>query len=150
MFENKINIRNKKASFLYEILEKFTAGIVLTGTEIKSVRMGKVSLNDAYCAFRNHELWVKNMTIAEYEFGTFSNHQPDRERKLLLTRRELKRLEKKVNEKGLTLIVTRLFINDRGLAKVEIALARGKREYDRREELKRKDVQRDIDRLMKR
>ena len=150
MFENKINIRNKKASFLYEILEKFTAGIVLTGTEIKSVRMGKVSLNDAYCAFRNHELWVKNMTIAEYEFGTFSNHQPDRERKLLLTRRELKRLEKKVNEKGLTLIVTRLFINDQGLAKVEIALARGKREYDRREELKRKDVQRDIDRLMKR
>ena len=126
------------------------AGIVLTGTEIKSIRMGKVSLTDAYCAFRNHELWVKNMTIAEYEFGTFSNHQPDRERKLLLTRRELKRLEKKVNEKGLTLIVTRLFINDRGLAKVEIAFARGKREYDRREELKRKDVQRDIDRLMKR
>lgn len=150
MFENKINIRNKKASFLYEILEKFTAGIVLTGTEIKSVRMGKVSLTDAYCTFRNHEVWVKNMTIAEYEFGTFSNHQPDRERKLLLTRREIKRLEKKVNEKGLTLIVTRFFINDRGLAKVEIALARGKRAYDRREELKRKDVQRDIDRLMKR
>ncbi|NOY37634.1 MAG: SsrA-binding protein SmpB [Chlorobi bacterium] len=150
MFENKINIRNKKASFLYEFIEKFTAGIVLTGTEIKSIRMGKANVADSYCFFRDHELWVRNMHIAEYDWGTYTNHDPYRERKLLLTRRELKRLEKKVNEKGLTIVVTRLFLNDKGLAKIEIALSRGKKEYDRREDIKRRDNKRNLDRLMKR
>ncbi len=149
MINKKIEIRNKKASFLYEFIEKFIAGIQLTGTEIKSIRMGRVSLTDAYCFFRDHELWVKNMHIAEYEWGTYTNHDPDRDRKLLLKRQELKRLEKKVNERGFTIVVTRLFINDHGLAKVEIALARGKKEYDRREEIKRRDAKRDMDRMAK-
>jgi SsrA-binding protein len=150
MFENNINIKNKKASFRFEFIEKLTAGIVLTGTEIKSIRLGKANLADSYCFFRDHELWIRNMHIAEYEYGTYTNHDPYRERKLLLTRQELKRYEKKVNEKGLTIVVTRLFITDRGLAKVEIALARGKKEFDRREEIKRRDNKRNLDRLMKR
>jgi len=149
MFNNRIEIRNKKASFLYEFIEKFIAGIQLTGTEIKSIRMGKVSLTDAYCYFSDHELWVKNMHIAEYEWGTYTNHDPARDRKLLLKRQELKRLEKKVNVRGYTIVVIRLFINERGLAKTEIALARGKKEYDRREEIKRRDAQRDMNRLAK-
>jgi SsrA-binding protein len=143
---NKINIKNKKASFEFFLLEKFICGLVLTGTEIKSVRSGKVSLNEAYCAFIDDELFVRNMNISEYEYGTYNNHEPKRDRKLLLTRRELRKLKSKLEEKGLTLIPTFLFINERGLAKIEIALAKGKKLYDKRETLKQKDVQREIDR----
>ncbi len=149
MINKRIEIRNKKASYLFEFLEKFIAGIQLTGTEIKSIRQGKANLTDAYCFFRDHELYVKNMHIAEYEYGTYTNHDPARDRKLLLKRSELKRLEKKVNERGLTIVVIRLFINERGLAKLEIALARGKKEYDRREDIKQRDAKRDIDRMKK-
>lgn len=144
-----INIKNKKAWFNYEFLEKFIAGIRLTGTEIKSVRAGKVSLVESYCSFINHELFVRNMSISEYSHRGYSNHIPDQDRKLLLTRKELKKLEKKVNEKGLTIVTLRIFINDRGLAKLEVALAKGKREYDKRETLKRNDAKRDLDRLRK-
>jgi SsrA-binding protein len=145
----KIDIRNKKASFEYEFLEKFVAGVVLTGTEIKSIRQGKASLQDAYCAFRDHELWVHGVHIAEYWWGTLNNHDPKRDRKLLLTRRELAKLERKVQEKGLSLIAFRLFLNEKGLAKIEIALARGKRAYDKRESLKEKDARRELDRARK-
>ncbi len=149
MAQKRIEIRNKKASYLYEFVETFIAGIQLTGTEIKSVRAGKANLTDAYCYFRNHELYVKNMHIAEYEYGTYNNHDPVRDRKLLLKRSELDRLEKKVNERGLTIIAVRLFINERGLAKLEIALARGKKKFDRREDIKQRDAQRDIERMRK-
>lgn len=146
---NKINIQNKKAWHDFEIIEKFTAGIQLTGTEIKSIRMGKASLVDSYCYFSNNELFVKNMQIAEYDYGTHYNHAPKRDRKLLLQRKELRKLEKNVKEKGLTITVLHLFISDKGLAKLEIALARGKKEYDKREDIKKKDTQRQLDRLSK-
>jgi SsrA-binding protein len=142
----KINIRNKKASFEYFLLEKFVAGIVLTGTEIKSIRGSKASINEAYCAFAGEELFVRNMHIAEYDFGTYNNHDPKRERKLLLTKRELGKLKTKLNEKGLTLVPTWLFISDKGFAKLEIALAKGKKLYDKRETLKQKDTRRDMER----
>lgn len=142
-------IRNKKASHDYEFLEKFTAGIKLTGTEIKSIRLGKVSLADSYCFFSENELYIKGMHIAEYYWGNLNNHDPLRERKLLLNRKELNKIERKVKETGLTIIVIRVFINDRGLAKAEIALARGKREYDKRESIKRRDSERELDRMMK-
>ncbi|MBN1157740.1 MAG: SsrA-binding protein SmpB [Bacteroidales bacterium] len=145
----EINIKNKKAWHDYEILEKYVAGIQLYGTEIKSIRSGKVSLADSYCHFRNGELYAKGMHITEYKFGNIFNHQPARERKLLLNRRELKKLEKNVREKGLTIIALRVFISESGYAKLEIALARGKREFDKREDLKRKDNQRQMERLMK-
>ncbi len=144
-----IVIRNKKASHDYEFLEKFTAGIKLTGTEIKSIRLGKVSLADSYCFFSENELYIKGMHIAEYYWGNLNNHDPLRERKLLLNRKELNKIERKVKETGLTIIVIRVFINDRGLAKAEIALARGKREYDKRESIKRRDSERELDRMMK-
>ncbi|MFW5707752.1 MAG: SsrA-binding protein SmpB [Bacteroidota bacterium] len=143
---NRISIRNKKASFEFFLLEKFVAGMVLTGTEIKSIRAGKASINEAYCAFVGGELFVRNMNISEYEYGTYHNHEPKRERKLLLTARELKKLESKLSEKGLTLIPTLLFINEKGLAKLEIALAKGKKLYDKRETLKQKDTKRDLER----
>ena len=143
---NKVNIKNKKASFEFFLIEKFIAGIVLTGTEIKSLRAGKASINEAYCAFTGNELYVRNMHIAEYDYGTYNNHDPKRERKLLLTARELKKLQSKLNEKGLTLIPTFLFINEKGLAKLEIALAKGKKLYDKRETLKQKDNRRDMER----
>jgi len=146
---NKINIKNKKAYFDFEILEKHVAGIQLTGTEIKSIRMGKASLADCYCVFRNNELWVTGMRISEYNQGSYNNHDPYRDRKLLLNRKELNKLEKRVREKGFTIIVLRVFIDDRGLAKLEIALGRGKRQYDKRESLKQKDMKRDLDRLKK-
>ncbi len=120
--------------------------MVLTGTEIKSIRAGKASINEAYCAFVGGELFVRNMNISEYEYGTYHNHEPKRERKLLLTARELKKLESKLSEKGLTLIPTLLFINEKGLAKLEIALAKGKKLYDKRETLKQKDTKRDLER----
>lgn len=144
-----IRIKNRKATFEYEIIERFVAGIKLVGTEIKSIRGGKANLTESYCQFYNSELFVRNLHISEYEMGTNNNHEARRDRKLLLNRKELKRLEKKVKESGLTIICTKLFINDRGLAKLEIALARGKKTYDKRESLKLKDAKRDIDRMMK-
>ncbi|MGI6340545.1 MAG: SsrA-binding protein SmpB [Bacteroidales bacterium] len=142
-----IVIKNKKASYDYEFIEKFIAGIKLTGTEIKSIRQGKASLADSYCIFRDRELYIKGMHIAEYWWGNLNNHDPMRERKLLLTRRELKKIERKVRETGLTIIVIKVFINERGLAKAEIAISRGKKEYDKRETLKRKDAAREMDRI---
>ena len=148
--KQNINIKNKKASFEYEFLEKYIAGIQLFGTEIKSIREGKANLTDAYCFFRNGELWVQNMHIAEYWWGTCNNHDPKRERKLLLTRKELKKLERKAQDNGLTIISLRMFVNDRGFAKLEIALARGKKKYDKREDIKQRDSNRELDRLMSR
>ncbi|HUS86065.1 MAG TPA: SsrA-binding protein SmpB [Bacteroidales bacterium] len=144
-----IIIKNKKALRDYLFLDKYIAGIELTGTEIKSVRTGKVSLVDSYCQFRNGELYVTGMNISEYFWGNIYNHDPRRERKLLLTKRELNKLERKVKEGGLTIIVIKIFLNERGLAKAEIALARGKKEYDHRESLKQKDAHREMDRRMK-
>ncbi|WP_367914070.1 SsrA-binding protein SmpB [Leadbetterella sp. DM7] len=144
--QKTINIKNKKASFEYYFLEEYSAGMVLTGTEIKSVREGKVSMADAYCFFNKGELYVKNLNISRYENGTYYNHDPLRERKLLLTRRELRKLENKLTDKGLTIIPTRLFINDAGLAKMDIALAKGKKLYDKRDSIKEKDMKREQDR----
>jgi SsrA-binding protein len=141
-----INIKNKKASFEYQLLEKFVAGVVLTGSEIKSIREGKVSLQEAFCDFRNNELFVRQMNIAMYKQASYLNHEPTRERKLLLNKRELKKLKKKLDEKGLTIVPMRMFINDRGLAKIEIALGKGKKLYDKRESIKERDQKRDIDR----
>ena len=146
---SNIVIKNKKASHYYVFLEKFIAGIKLTGTEIKSIRAGKAALTDAFCQFTNGELYLKGMHISEYWWGNLNNHDPLRERKLLLTRRELRKLERKVKETGLTIIAIKVFINDRGLAKAEIALARGKKEYDKRETLKRRDADRELDRIRK-
>ncbi len=145
-----IVIKNKKASHNYEFLEKFVAGIRLTGTEIKSIRLGKAALADSYCFFNNGELFIRNMHIAEYWWGNLNNHDPLRERKLLMTKRELKRIDRKVKESGLTIIVTKVFINERGLAKAEIAISRGKREYDKRQTIKKKDIDRELDRVKKR
>lgn len=150
MKANPINIKNRRATFDYEILERFIAGIQLAGTEIKSIRNSHASLVDSFCYFNRGELFVKGMRVAEYFYGTFSNHRPDRERKLLLQKKELCKLERKIKENGLTIIPLRLFINERGFAKLEIALARGKKQYDKRETLKEKDARRDIDRVVKR
>lgn len=147
--QNKINIKNKKAFFEYEIIETFTAGLQLQGTEIKSIRAGKAGLVDSYCQFYAGELYVKNMHIAEYFFASLNNHESKRERKLLLQKRELRKLDRKIKESGLTIVPLRLFMNDRGLAKLEIALAKGKKTFDKRETLKHKDAKRDIDRAMK-
>ena len=146
--ESAIRIKNKKAFFEYFIEEKYVAGIQLQGTEIKSIRTGKVSLAESYCTFRGNELFVINMHIAEYDFGTHYNHEPKRDRKLLLTKRELKKLSIKINERGFTLIPTYLFINDKGLEKLEIAVAKGKKLYDKRETIKQKDTKRDIERRL--
>ncbi|GAB7086483.1 SsrA-binding protein [Marinifilum fragile] len=145
-----INIRNKRASFEYEFIEKFVAGIQLFGTEIKSIRAGKASLVDSYCYFTRNELYVVGMHISEYKFGSYYNHEEKRERKLLLNRKELNKLDRKTKESGLTIVPIRLFINERGFAKMEIALCRGKKHYDKRESLKQKDHKREIDRMMKR
>jgi SsrA-binding protein len=145
-----IVIKNKKASHDYEFLDKFVAGIKLTGTEIKSIRLGKVTLADSYCLFREGELYIRGMNVAEYFWGNLNNHDPFRERKLLLTKRELKRIERKVKETGFTIIVIKVFINERGLAKAEIAISRGKKEFDKRETIKRRDNERELDRARKR
>jgi SsrA-binding protein len=147
--KGNIVIKNKKASHDYEFLEKFVAGIILSGTEIKSLRLGKATLSDSYCFFNSGELFIKGMHIAEYWWGNLNNHDPLRERKLLLTSRELRKIERKIKESGLTIIVIKVFINDRGLAKAEIAISKGKKEYDKRETLKRKDATREMDRLRK-
>ncbi len=143
-----INIRNKKASFDYELLDTYTAGIVLTGTEIKSVRQSKASLADTYCIFINGELWVKGMHIAEYFYGSYNNHQAKRDRKLLLTVKELRKLSADSSSPGFTIVPTRLFINEKGLAKLVVALARGKRQYDKRETMRENDDRREMARAM--
>ena len=148
--QNKVNIKNKKAKFEYEILDKYVAGIVLTGTEIKSIREGKASIAEGFCEFNDQgELFVINMTIQEYAFGNHYNHKPKAERKLLLNRRELKKWEKEVNIKGNSIIPLRMFINDRGLAKLEIALGKGKKLYDKRDTIKDRDNKRNLDRIKK-
>lgn len=144
---NTINIKNKKAFHDYEITDKMECGICLMGTEIKSIRAGKANVRDSFCYFKDNELYVRNMHIAQYSHGGYVNHEPTRERKLLMHGNELRRLQRKIKEKGFTLIALRLYINDKGLAKLEIGLARGKKQYDKREDLKRKDMNRQIDRL---
>ncbi len=144
-----VNIRNKRATFDYEVLDTFTAGMVLTGTEIKSLRAGKAGLTDSYCIFDRGELWAKNVYIAEYIYGTYNNHNAHRDRKLLLTRRELRSLQNSSKEPGLTIIPLRLFINEKGLAKLDIALCKGKKQYDKRDTMKDKEDQRAMDRARK-
>ena len=146
---NAVNIRNKRATFDYDVLDTFTAGIVLTGTEIKSLRAGKAGLTDSFCIFDRGELWAKNVYIAEYFYGTYTNHNAHRDRKLLLTRKELRGLANDSKEPGLTIVPLRLFINDKGLAKMDIALCKGKREYDKRDTLREKEDRRAMDRALK-
>jgi SsrA-binding protein len=145
-FSNIINIKNRQASFEYELIDKYVAGMVLMGTEIKSIREGKVNLQDGYCYFSSGELFVKGITISPYAQGTHYNHEGTRERKLLLKRSELRKLESRV-EKGLTMVPTRLFISERGLAKLEFALARGKKLHDKRDSIKERDAKRMLNRL---
>ncbi|WP_298650705.1 SsrA-binding protein [uncultured Proteiniphilum sp.] len=149
MKQAAINIKNKRATFDYELVETFTAGIVLTGTEIKSIRLGKASLVDTYCFFERGELWVRNMHIAEYFYGTYNNHSARRDRKLLLSKNELRKLSRLTKETGFTIIPIRLFINEKGLAKVVIAVAKGKKQYDKRQSLREKEDKRSMDRMFK-
>jgi SsrA-binding protein len=145
----KINIKNRRASFDYEIVEDYTAGIVLTGTEIKSLRLGKASMVDCYCYFHEHELFIRGLNISEYHWGTYNNHQPKRDRKLLLNRRELSKIERITQDVGLTIVGLKLFLNDRGLAKVVIGIGRGRKRYDKRDYIKDKDAKREMDRAMR-
>lgn len=148
--QKSINIKNKKARFQYEILDKYTAGIVLTGTEIKSIRNSKASIAESFCEFNDSgELFVVNMTIEEYIYGTYYNHKPKATRKLLLNKKELKKLNKEVQNTGLTIIPLRLFINEKGYAKLEIALAKGKKLHDKRETIRDRDNKRNLDRIKK-
>lgn len=143
----EINIKNKRATFDYSISDTYTAGIVLTGTEIKSIRLGKVSLVDTFCYVINGEVWVKNMYIAEYFYGTYNNHEARRDRKLLLTKKEIAKIEKCGKETGYTIVPLRLFINGRGLAKLVIGIGRGKKEYDKRQSIKEREDKRSIARM---
>lgn len=143
-----INIKNKRATFDYAISDTYTAGIVLTGTEIKSIREGKASLVDTFCYVDNGEVWVKNMYIAEYSFGSYNNHVARRDRKLLLNRKEIAKISKTGKEAGFTIVPLRLFINDRGLAKIVIGIARGKKEYDKRQSIKEREDKRNLARVM--
>lgn len=147
--ENTINIKNKRASFEFSFIDKYIAGIQLTGTEIKSVREGKVNINDGFCVFLNEELYIRNMHIAHYFNGTYNNVEEKRDRKLLLTKHELNKLEGKLKDKGLTIVPLRLFISDRGFAKLEIALAKGKNTVDKRQDIKKRDTDREIARFIK-
>ena len=146
----EVNIKNRRATYDYHIVDTFTAGIVLTGTEIKSIRLCKAGLTDTFCYMNNGELWVKNMYIAEYFYGTYNNHAARRDRKLLLNRKELDRLDKDGKEAGFTIVPLKLFINERGLAKLVIGLARGKKEYDKRQSIKEREDKRDMARIMMR
>jgi len=150
MTGTKVHIKNKKAQHEFEFIDTYTAGIVLTGTEIKSVRNSKASITEAYCYIHNNEIWVKGMHISEYSFGSYNNHDTTRERKLLLKKKEIHKLEEKLKDKGNTIVVTSLFVTSRGWAKVDIALARGKKIHDKRESIKTKDAKRDMDRAIKR
>lgn len=147
---NNINIKNRRATFDYEIIETFTAGIVLTGTEIKSIRLGKASLVDTFCYIESNGVWVKNMYIAEYFFGSYNNHNVRRDRKLLLNRKEIAEMNKYNQQSGFSLIPMRVFINDKGLAKIVVAIAKGKKEYDKRQSIKEKEDKRMLARIMKR
>jgi SsrA-binding protein len=147
--QRMINILNKRAKFDYEFLEKYDAGIVLTGTEIKSIRLGKASITESFCEFHDGELFVINSHIEEYLYGTHYNHKAKSERKLLLNKKELKSLEKSMQNKGLTIIPLRLYVNEKGYAKMEIALCKGKKTYDKRETIKDRDTKREIDRMKK-
>ena len=144
-----MEIKNRSAYFEYFIDDKYTAGIVLTGTEVKSLRAGKASFNDSYCIFHKGELWIRSFHISEYTFGTVNNHDPLRERKLLLSKRELRKIEGKLKEKGYTLIPLRLYFNEKNLAKVEIGLGKGKKLHDKRETIKQRDTEREIKRYIK-
>jgi len=146
-FSNAVNIKNRKARFEFEFIDTSVAGIMLTGTEIKSIREGKASLQEAYCYFKNEELFIKGMNVTPYAEATYFNHDPVRERKLLLKKKEIEKWQSKLEEKGLTIVPVRLFLNDRGLAKLEIALAKGKKIYDKRENIKERDSKREMDRL---
>ena len=148
-FKN-INIRNKRATFDYEILEEYVAGVVLVGTESKSIRLGKASLTESYCYFDKGELWLRGMNVAEYGWGTCNNHAPRRDRKLLLQRKELNKLQRALQDRGLTIVALRLFLSEKGLAKVVIGLARGRKSYDKREYIKANDAKREMDKAMKR
>lgn len=147
--KSPVNIRNKKASFEYFFIETFTAGIVLTGTEIKSIRMGKASLTDTYCIITAGELWVKGMNISTYFYGSYNNHEMKRDRKLLLNRREIQKLASATKQTGYTIVPLLVFIDQNGRAKVDIALCNGKKEYDKRQTLKEKEDRREMDRAMK-
>jgi SsrA-binding protein len=147
--KKNINISNKKAHFLYNILKKYVAGIILNGTEVKAIRMSNVSINEAFCYFKKSELYVKNMNISEYSLGTYLNHKPNRERKLLLNKKELKTLENKIKERGFTIIPIELKISETGFVKLEIGLAQGKKVFDKRQSIKEKDNKRELDRLKK-
>ncbi len=142
--KQEVVIKNKKASFEYHFILEMEAGIMLTGSEIKSIRDGKANISDAYCSFENSELYVRNMHISEYKQATYLNHEPRRNRKLLLNKQEIRKLENKLKDKGVTVIPTKLYFNDRGICKLNIALAKGKKLYDKREDLKSKDNQREM------
>lgn len=144
---SEVNIKNRRANFDYAISETFTAGIVLTGTEIKSIRQGKASLVDTFCYVNSGEVWIKNMYVAEYFYGTYNNHQTRCDRKLLLNRKEINKLQKASKENGMTIVPLRIFINDRGLAKVVVGLGRGKKEYDKRQSIKEREDKRNMARL---
>lgn len=146
-FSSSVNIRNRKASYEFSFIDTYTAGMQLQGTEIKSIREGKVNMQDAFCYFKGEELFVKQMHISPYAQGTHYNHVSDRERKLLLNKKELEKLNAKSQEKGLAIIPTRLFINDRGFAKLEVALAKGKKLHDKRDSIKDRDTKRELDRM---
>lgn len=147
---NNIVIKNKRATYDFELLETYTAGVVLTGTEIKSIRLGKASLVDTFCVFFKGELWIKNMYVAEYFYGSYNNHTARRDRKLLLNKKELRKIEGAATNSGFTTIPTKLFLNDKGLVKIVIAIAKGKKEYDKRQSIREKDDKREMDRAFKR
>lgn len=147
--KNQVNIQNKKARFEYHLLDKFVAGMQLAGTEIKSIREGKASIKEAYCIFENNEVWIRNMHIAEYGNASFYTHKPRGDRKLLLNKKEIKKIEKFLKIKGNTVVPLKLFISEKGWAKLEIALAQGKKLHDKRQSLKEKDDKRALDRVMK-
>ena len=144
-----INIKNKKAFFEYQIIDKFIAGIELKGTEIKSIREGKATITEGFCFFKNNELWIKGMHITEYKLGTYANHEPKRERKLLLNNQELNKISKKIQDQGITIVPLRLFISKKGWAKIEISTAKGKKLHDKRNTIKERDIKRDIEREQK-
>ena len=147
--KGQIRVANKKTGFLYNLIKKYSTGIILRGTEVKAIRMGKVSINEAFCYFKKSELYVKNMNIGEYDFGTYLNHVPNRERKLLLKKSEINQLLSKVKERGLTIVPVELSINERGYVKLEVSLAQGKKVFDKRDALKTKDNKREMERMKK-